>query len=135
MGVPLPAPNEELPEEMEVKLASLIAEAAQQNTQQKQAVAAQQQAEQKAQDPIMQMQMQELQIKGQDQARKAEKDKADAVIAAQRLVLDKKKAERTAALEASRIAAMTDQANARQDLDEAKAIMDMVNTPPREQNI
>jgi hypothetical protein len=83
----------------------------------------------------MQMQMQELQIKGQDQARKAEKDKADAVIAAQRLVLDKKKAERTAALEASRIAAMTDQANARQDLDEAKAIMDMVNTPPREQNI
>jgi hypothetical protein len=135
MGVPLPAPNEELPEEMEVKLASLIAEAAQQNTQQKQAAAAQQQAEQKAQDPIMQMQMQELQIKGQDQARKAEKDKADAVIAAQRLVLDKKKAERTAALEASRIAAMTDQANARQDLDEAKAIMDMVNTPPREQNI
>jgi len=131
MGVPLPAPNEELPEEMEVKLASLIAEAAQQNTQQKQAAAAQQQAEQKAQDPIMQMQMQELQIKGQDQARKAEKDKADAVIAAQRLVLDKKKAERTAALEASRIAAMTDQANARQDLDEAKAIMDMVNTPPR----
>ncbi len=131
MGVPLPAPNEELPEEMEVKLASLIAEAAQQNTQQKQAAAAQQQAEQKAQDPIMQMQMQELQIKGQDQARKAEKDKADAVIAAQRLVLDKKKAERTAALEASRIAAMTDQANARQDLEEAKAIIDMVNTPPR----
>jgi hypothetical protein len=135
MGVPLPAPNEELPEEIEVKLASLIAEAAQQNTQQKQAAAAQQQAEQKAQDPIMQMQMQELQIKGADQQRKADKDKADAVIAAQRLVLDKEKAKATAALEASRIAAMTDQANARQDLEEAKAILDMVNTPPREQNI
>lgn len=135
MGVPLPAPNEEMPEEMEVKLASLIAEAAQQNTQQKQAAAAQQQAEQKAQDPIMQMQMQELQIKGQDQQRKADKDKADAVIAAQKLVLDKEKAQNTTSLEAARIAAMTDQANARQDLEEAKAILDMVNTPPREQNI
>jgi len=30
---------------------------------------------------------------------------------------------------------MTDQANARQDLDEAKAILDMVNTPPRERRV
>jgi hypothetical protein len=130
LGVPLPAPNAELPEELEVKLASMIAEAAQQNTQQKQAAAAQQQAQQQAQDPIMQMQMQELQLKAAEQQRKAQKDQADTQLAAARLTLDAQKAQNTASLEASRIAAMTDQADARQNLDEAKAIMDMVKTNP-----
>ena len=124
LGVPLPAPNEELPEELEVKLASLIAEAAQQNTQQKQAAAAQQAAQEKAQDPIMQMQMQELQLKTADQQRKAQKDQADAMLDAERLKLDQQKAQSTAALEASRIAAMTKQADAKQNLDEAKAILE-----------
>ena len=133
LGVPMPAPNAELPEELEVKLSSMIAEAAQQNTQQKQAAAAQQQAQQQAQDPIMQMQMQELQIKAAEQQRKGQKDQMDAQLAAGRLSLDAQKAQNTAMLEASRIAAMTDQADARQNLDEAKAIMDMVKTnqPPQ----
>jgi hypothetical protein len=130
LGAPLPAPNAELPEELEVKLASMIAEAAQQNTQQKQAAAAQQQAQQQAQDPIMQMQMQELQLKAAEQQRKGQKDQTDAQLAAARLTLDAQKAQNTASLEASRIAAMTDQADARQNLDEAKAIMDMVKTNP-----
>jgi hypothetical protein len=133
LGVPMPAPNAELPEELEVKLSSMIAEAAQQNTQQKQAAAAQQAAQQQAQDPIMQMQMQELQIKAAEQQRKGQKDQTDAQLAAARLSLDAQKAQNTSALEASRIAAMTDQADARQNLDEAKAIMDMVKTnqPPQ----
>ena len=130
LGAPLPAPNAELPEELEVKLASMIAEAAQQNTQQKQAAAAQQAAQQQAQDPIMQMQMQELQLKAAEQQRKAQKDQADTQLAAARLTLDAQKAQNTASLEANRIAAMTDQADARQNLDEAKAIMDMVKTNP-----
>ena len=123
LGAPLPAPNAELPEELEVKLASMIAEAAQQNTQQKQAAAAQQQAQQQAQDPIMQMQMQELQIKAAEQQRKGQKDQTQNALATARLQLDAKKARSTEALEAARIAAMTDQANAKQDLDEAQAIM------------
>jgi hypothetical protein len=134
LGVPLPAPNAELPEELEVKLASMIAEAAQQNTQQKQAAAAQQQAQQQAQDPIMQMQMQELQLKAAEQQRKAQKDQADTQLAAARLTLDAQKAQNTASLEASRIAAMTDQADARQNLDEAKAIMDLTKTQMMERN-
>ena len=128
LGAPLPAPNAELPEELEVKLASMIAEAAQQNTQQKQAAAAQQQAQQQAQDPIMQMQMQELQIKAAEQQRKGQKDQTDAQLAAARLSLDAQKAQNTSALESSRIAAMTDQADARQNLDEAKAIMDLTKS-------
>ena len=123
LGAPLPAPNAELSEEMEVKLASLIAEAAQQNTQQKQAAAAQQAAQQQAQDPIIQMQMQELQLKAAEQQRKAQKDQADTAIEAARLQLDARKARSTEVLEATRIAAMTDQANAKQDLDEAQAII------------
>lgn len=123
LGAPLPAPNAELPEELEVKLASMIAEAAQQNTQQKQAAAAQQQAQQQAQDPIMQMQMQELQIKAAEQQRKGQQDQTQNALAAARLQLDAKKARSAEALEAARIAAMTDQANAKQDLDEAQAIM------------
>jgi hypothetical protein len=123
LGVPMPAPNAELSEEMEVKLASLMAEAAQQNTQQKQAAAAQQQAQQQAQDPIMQMQMQELQIKAAEQQRKGQKDQTEMALGAARLQLDARKAKSTEALEAARIAAMTDQANAKQDLDEAQAIM------------
>lgn len=124
LGVPLPAPNAELPEDVEVKLASLIAEAAQQNTQQKQAAAAQQAAAQQAQDPIMQMQMKELGLKEREQTRKENKDKADAALSAARLELDTKKAENTAALEASRIAATMDQAEAKQDLEEAKTILE-----------
>lgn len=133
LGAPLPAPNAELPEELEVKLSSMIAEAAQQNTQQKQAQAAQQAAQQQAQDPIMQMQMQELQIKAAEQQRKGQKDQTDAQLAAARVQLDAQKAQNTASLEASRIAAMTDQADARQNLDEAKAIMDLVKgqQPPQ----
>ena len=125
LGVPLPKPNAEIPEEMEVKLAALIAEAAQQNTQQKQAQAAQAAAQQKAQDPIIQMQQQELQIKQAEQQRKAQKDQADTQLDAARLQLDTQKATTTASLEASRIASQNEQAQAKNDLDEAKAIMDL----------
>ena len=125
LGAPLPKPNEEMPEEMEVPLSRLLSEAGQQLTQSHQQQAAQQQAQQQAQDPVVQMQQQELQLKVAEQQRKAQKDQADAQISAARLQLDAQKSERTAAIEATRIAAQTDQASARQDLDEAKAILDM----------
>jgi hypothetical protein len=63
MGVPLNEPNAELSEEFEVKLASLLAQAGQQLTQENQAKAAQAAAQQKMQDPIIQMQQAELQLK------------------------------------------------------------------------
>ena len=125
LGVTLPAPNEEMPEEMEVLLAQTMAEAGQQLTQQKQQQAAQQQAQQQAQDPIIQMQQAELQLKQQEQQRKAAKDQADVAEAAARLQLDAQKAERTASIEAARIATQNQQAEAKNDLDEAKAILDM----------
>jgi len=124
LGVPLPAPNEELPEEFEAQLAPLLAEAGQQLTQEKQAQAAQAAAQQKQEDPIIQMQQAELQIKQAEQQRKAQKDQADAQLDAARLQLDTQKATTTASLEASRIASQNDQAQAKNDLGEAKAMMD-----------
>jgi hypothetical protein len=134
LGVPLGKPNEEMPEKAEVLLSQVMAEASQQNTQAKQAQAAAQAAQQKAQDPIIQMQQQELQLKAAEQERKAKKDEADAYLAANKLQLEQEKANNTAVLEATRIASQTQQANAKTDLDEAKALLDLVKSqkpPPR----
>jgi hypothetical protein len=131
LGVPLPAPNEELPEEMEVQLARLLADAGKQVTQENQAKAAQAAAQQKMQDPIIQMQQQELQLKQAEQQRKMQKDQADAALDAARLQLDTQKAQTTAAIESSRIASQNEQAQAKNDLDEAKAILDLAKSQQR----
>jgi len=133
IGAPLPAPNEEMDREMEVQLAQLQSKAAIQLTQAHQQQAAQQQAQQQAQDPLIQMQQQELQLKAAEQQRKAQKDQADAALAAAKLDLDAKKAQATSTIEATRIASQTDAANAKQDLDEAKAILDMTRAQQMQQ--
>ena len=77
MGVPLPPPGEELPEDAEVQLSQLVAQASTQLLQQNKSQAAQQQAQQMAQDPVVQMQKEEIAIKGQEVQRKAQKDAAE----------------------------------------------------------
>ena len=135
LGAQLPAPGEEMPEEIEKLLSQSMAKAGVQVAQQKQQQAAQAAAQQQAQDPMFQLQQQEVQLKAAEQQRKAAKDQADAALDAAKLRLDKEKADNTATIEAARIAAQTDQANARQDLDEAKAILDLAKaqqTPRRQ---
>jgi hypothetical protein len=78
LGAPLPAPNEQLPEEIEVQLSRLVADAGKQLTQAHQQQAAQQAAQQQAQDPMFQLQQAELQIKQAEVQRKAAKDQMDA---------------------------------------------------------
>jgi hypothetical protein len=78
MGVPMPAPNEKLPEDVEVQLSQLIAQASAQLLQANTAQAQQAQAAAMQQDPLIQMQQQELQLKGQEVQRKAQKDATDA---------------------------------------------------------
>ena len=63
MGVELPKPDEEIPADMETKLSKLLAEASDMLLQKDQNEAAQQQAQQQAQDPVIQMQQKELAIK------------------------------------------------------------------------
>jgi len=87
MGVPLPPPDEKLPEDIEVQLSRLVAQASTQLMQQNVQQAQQAQAQQQAQDPIIQMQQQELQIKMQDAQTKAQKVQGDLAIKQQELQL------------------------------------------------
>ena len=89
MGVHMPAPDAEMPPEVEVQLSRMVAQASQQLLQIHQGQAAQQQAQQMSQDPLIQMQQQELQIKAQDVQRKTQKDQTDAQIAAAKLQLER----------------------------------------------
>ncbi len=125
LGAQLPAPGEEMPDEIEKLLSQTMAKAGVQLTQQKQQQAAQAQAQAQQQDPAFQMQQAELQLKQAEQQRKAQKDQADTQLGAAKLQLDAEKAQTTATIEASRIAAQNEQAQAKNDLDEAKAILDL----------
>ena len=93
LGVPLPAMDEVLPEDVEAELSKLMAQAAQQLLQKDQAEAQQQQAQQQQQDPLVQMQQQELQIKQQESQAKAQKMMADTQLDQQKLELEKAKLE------------------------------------------
>ena len=87
LGATLPAPNAELPEQVEVQLSKLVAQASAQLLQIHKGEAAQQQAQQQMQDPIIQMQQQELQIKQQEAQVKAQKVQGDLAIKQQELQL------------------------------------------------
>ena len=87
LGATLPAPNTEMPEEVEVQLSKLVAQAATQLTQIHQGEAAQKQAQQQAQDPIVQMQQAELQIKQQETQIRAQKVQGELQLKAQELQL------------------------------------------------
>ena len=77
LGVPLPPPDKELPEEIEVNLAQLVADAGKQLTQAHQQQQAQKEAQEQAQDPILQLRREEVAIKKAEVDRKAQKDQAD----------------------------------------------------------
>ena len=99
LGAPLPYlkdDDDSLPEEYEVQLSRLIAQASQQLLQQNQAQNAQEQVQQQAQDPIIQMQQQELQIKAQEVQRKAQKDQMDAKLKEEQIQVER---ERIASME------------------------------------
>jgi len=107
LGAPLPYMKDEdedaLPEDYEIQISRLVAQASTQLLAQNQAQAAQQQAQQQAEDPIVQMQMQELQIKAQEQARKAEKDKTDFALQIERLKIDKTRVEGQLEIDGTRL--------------------------------
>ena len=92
LGVPLPTldENDEAPiaPEDEKALAPLIAAAAQRTMVQNQAMAAQMQAQQQAQDPVLQMQQAELQLKAEELKRKEADSMRDFQIAQGKLQIE-----------------------------------------------
>ena len=93
LGVPYPAPDQDMPEDMEVQISRLAAAGAQKLLARNQAEAAQQQAQQVAQDPIVQMQQAELALKQAELQRKSTKDQLDAAAKADQLEIEKQRIE------------------------------------------
>jgi hypothetical protein len=90
-GVPYPAPDADMDEETEVEISRLAAAAADKVLNRNTTEMAAQQAQQAAQDPIVQMQQQELQIKMQESQLKAQKLAVDAATKADQLEVEKER--------------------------------------------
>ena len=91
LGVPLPEMDKELPEEVEVEVSRMMAAAAGKLLQKDKAEVAQQQAQQTAQDPIVQMQQAELQLKAKELELKQAKLAMDATEKADRIRIEEER--------------------------------------------
>ena len=138
IGADLPTPNTQLPEDIEISLSRLVSQAATELTQKGKQEQAQKQAAEKAQDPIVQMQQADIQIKQEEVKRKAEKDRldaelraaeikrksrkdqADAVLGAEELKLEKEELQMSTEKDAVKLAASRRQNNNKIDLELAK---------------
>jgi len=117
VGVPLPAPDSKLPEDIEVQLSRLVAQGSAQLLQLNQANQQQQQAQQQAQDPLVQMQQAELQLKGQAEQTKAQKIAADIELGKAKLELENKRIDTQAQLDMARMQAQEKQNNQKVQVD------------------
>ena len=117
LGVELPAPNAQLPEEIEVNLARLVATAAKDLTQAHQQQAAQEKAQKQQQDPLFQLKQAEVQIKQSEVDRKSKKDQADAMRDAKKLELDEQELMMDAEKDGVKMAASKQEADNRLDLE------------------
>ena len=111
LGVPLPKPDETLPEDIEFELSKVMAEAAKKLAAKSASEAQQEQAQQQQQDPIIQMQQQELQLKAQDLQIKQQKTMADIQSDQARLELDKMRIESQERIAGAQLGADTVMAN------------------------
>jgi hypothetical protein len=150
LGVALPAPGQEMPEEIEIQLSRLVADAGQQLTQAKQQQAAQAAAQQQAQDPMFQLKQQELAIKQAEVQRKSQKDMADAqaketeaerkakkdlldaMIEAERLKIDQQEIAIQAKTEGVKIRTQREQAQQQRKMKMIGATKNNQNTPKKE---
>ena len=86
-------------------VSQMAAQAAQQLLQQHQQEAQQQLNQQQAQDPLIQLQQQELALKGQDLQRKTQKDMSDAALKAQQLQIERERIAANQESEGAKLAA------------------------------
>jgi hypothetical protein len=119
LGVPLDIPDYEegdtIPEEMEVEISRMMAMAAGKLLQKDQAEAAQQQAQQTAQDPIVQMQQKELELKEREVGVKEQKLQLDATTQGERAEIERERIAAQQMIAGLQVAAKT--THAQQELD------------------
>ena len=134
LGVQLPPPDEELPEDMEVQLARLIADAGKQVAQVHQQQAAQQQAQQQAADPLFQLEQSKVKVQEMEVTRKAQKDQTDAQLAAEKLKLEAMRTMATVENEKVRVSSQDKQSAERLRLDALKVLAAPKSKPPASGN-
>jgi hypothetical protein len=93
LGIPLPTGEEDegIPKEMEIQISAMAARASDALLQRNKTEVAAQQAQQAAQDPVIQMQAKELELKTQEEKRKKEKDLMDAAAKADQIAIEEER--------------------------------------------
>jgi hypothetical protein len=130
LGVELTPPDAELTEQTEVQISRLVAQASQQLLQTNVAKAQQQQNQQMAQNPALQMQQAELQLRAQELQRKDEDSKRDYEIAMQKLQLEQERLAIDAQKEAARLNMQERQNDKKLKSDMLKHMTKQVKSPP-----
>jgi hypothetical protein len=131
LGMSLPPQQDEAGEatnmepDVEARLSPMLAQAAQRLLQQNQGEQAQKKAQEQAQDPLVQMAQQELQIKQAEQQRKAQKDQADLELKKAQQQMDGMKAMGQHQLDEQRLKVDAIKAAAQMKNDKSKHMMDM----------
>ncbi len=123
LGVPMTAPDQELDEQTEVQLSRLVAQAAQQLLQSNMGKAQQQQAQQMAQNPQMQMAQMELQLKAEELKRKEADSQRDFQIAQQKIQLEQQRLQVETQKEAARLQAQQSQGDKKIRADMVKSMI------------
>ena len=137
MGFNLPPTPEdedeiEMSPEQEIQVSQYAAQAAQQLLQQNQQQEQQKKAQEMQQDPLIQLQQQELQIKQADLQRKAQKDQVDAQLKAQQQQIERERIAAQQETDGAKIAVQTMQARQKNDREQeslgAKLAIDLAKS-------
>ena len=131
LGVELPTPDENLPEDIEYRISRLVAPAAAQITGKAAKEQQAQQALQQAKDPIVQMRQQELQIKQQEVQQRAQAEMAKIQLDMQKLAMkseiDKERLDQQERLETAKLGAKIAETNSKEELESARiAVEDQI---------
>jgi hypothetical protein len=123
LGVPLTPPDAELDEQAEVQISRLVAQAAQQLLQSNMGKAQQAQAQEMAQNPMLQMQQAELQLRMQELQRKEQDSQRDFAIAQEKIRLERERIAIETQKEQARLAAQSQQNDKKLRAEMIKTVM------------
>ena len=129
MGVPLPSAEEQLPEDIELEMSRLVAQAAGKLLQKDQAEAAAQQAAAQQADPLTQLQQREMALKEAELQHKMQIDEAklkiQAATAAGNIDVQKERIQSEDEREAARIGVRVSELKGKENLEAAKLAIDI----------
>lgn len=129
MGVSMPGVEENLPEDVELEMSRMVAQAAGKLLQKDQAEAAAQQAAEQQADPLTQLQQREMALKESELRHKIEMDKANldvkATTAAGNIALQKERIQSEDEREAARINVRVSEIQGKQNLEAAELALEV----------